>query len=258
MNIKIKLNHKFGDFEIHVDFEKDLYGCTAIFGPSGCGKTTFLRFLAGLLPTSNSYLSIYDQVLCSKNSFIPSHKRNIGFVFQTPLLFPHLDVNKNLDYAIKRRAESHQILEPQRIVELLKISQLMDKSVSQLSGGQKQKVALARALMSSPDVLLLDEPMASLDEKSKEEIFPLLNQIKSELEIPLIYVSHSKEEITQIADKVMVMKDGSFLDNAAVYELNEWAAKDKIQAEVIESDEKLTTIKIPTKSLSKLSKFLNI
>ena len=181
-------------------------GITAVAGPSGAGKTTFLRCLAGL-ERARGRLAVNDRIWQDKNFFLPTHQRPLGYVFQEASLFPHLTVKKNLEYGAKRsrrRGGHNHPIDLDRFIAILGIGHLMDRKPETLSGGERQRTALARALAANPDVLLLDEPLAALDQDRKEEILPYLQSLR-ELTLPIIYVSHAQDEIERLADTVVRM-----------------------------------------------------
>lgn len=202
----------FPDFTLDVDLTLPTQGVTVLFGPSGSGKTSLLRAIAGLVRPPGGHLTFRDQVWQSEKIFIPTHKRPIGYVFQESSLFDHLTVQQNLIYAVKRAYKpARAVLDHTNyhyIIELLDISHLRHRRPDQLSGGERQRVALARALVRKPALLLMDEPMASLDYGRKKEILTFLEHVKSELEVPLIYVSHNVDEVTRLADHLVVLDQG--------------------------------------------------
>lgn len=172
----------------------------ALSGPSGSGKTTILKMIAGLLQPDRGRLSINDEVLFDKAGQIdvPAHRRRIGFVFQDSRLFPHLSVKNNLAYGRVMNALARDRAHEAHVIELLDIGHLLERSVDDLSGGEKQRVAIGRALLAKPRLLLLDEPMSSLDEARKQDILPYLIRLGGE-GVPMIYVSHDADEIAQLA-----------------------------------------------------------
>lgn len=177
----------------------------ALFGPSGSGKTTIVEAVAGLRQPSRGTIAVAGRVLYSHERRInlPARSRRVGYVPQDVLLFPHLDVRGNVLYG---RARGGADLDG--LVELLELGGLMRRAVKSLSGGERQRVALARALMSGPDVLLLDEPMAAVDLGRRRRILDALARIRDELKVPLVYVAHSPDEVSCIADRVLVLDDG--------------------------------------------------
>lgn len=199
----------YGEFSLNVDLNLPGSGVTVLFGPSGSGKTTLLRCIAGLEKAANGYLKINGEVWQDgkRGLFIPTHKRSLGYVFQEANLFPHLSVKGNLQFGLKRSGQANGDLTP--ILELLGIGHLLDRMPDGLSGGERQRVAIARALALNPKVLLMDEPLAALDFKRKQEILPYLGRLHRELRIPVLYVTHSQQEVAQLADHLVVMADGT-------------------------------------------------
>jgi molybdate transport system ATP-binding protein len=187
-------------------------GVTALFGHSGSGKTTILRAIAGLDRHPGAYLAVNGEVWQDDSAglFLPTHRRALGYVFQEASLFPHLSVQGNLDFA-RKRAASSDAQHLAQAVELLGIGHLLGRRSTDLSGGERQRVAIARALLASPRLLLLDEPLASLDAKRKEEVLPYLERISTELDIPMLYVSHSAEEVARLADHLVLLDAGQVL-----------------------------------------------
>jgi molybdate transport system ATP-binding protein len=184
-------------------------GVTALFGPSGSGKTTFLRLVAGLeRPDSGQvYLDGHAWTDTATGINLPVHRRPIGYVFQDARLFPHLTVAQNLAYAEKRAGEGS--IPMKRVIDLLSLGELLDRAPGRLSGGQKQRVAIGRALLSAPRLLLMDEPLASLDEESKAAIIPFIVSVHRELAIPMLYISHSLPEVARLADYVALIGAGT-------------------------------------------------
>jgi molybdate transport system ATP-binding protein len=208
-----------GNFLLDIDINIPTDGVTALFGPSGSGKTTLLRCLAGLEKTPQGQVSIGSTVWQKSTVFTPTHKRSVGYVFQDHNLFEHLSVTDNLLYGFNRTPKSKQLITFNQVVSLLGLEQWLNTMPGQLSGGQKQRVAIARALLTSPLLLLMDEPLASLDMQGKHEILPYLNNINSELNIPIIYVSHSPDEVLRIADEMILLDKGKVLAQGCVNEL---------------------------------------
>jgi molybdate transport system ATP-binding protein len=179
---------------------------TALFGPSGAGKTTTLEAIAGLRRPTTGTIAVNERVLYSSASRVdvPVHQRHIGYVAQDVSLFPHLSVRRNVLYG---RREG-QRLGLATVAAMLEIDPLLDRGVAQLSGGERQRVALARALMSSADVLLLDEPLAAVDLELRRRILPYLERVRDELRVPIVYVSHARDEVYALADFVVVLERG--------------------------------------------------
>ena len=197
------------DFRLDTKFETDT-GLTALFGKSGSGKTTLINAIAGLERPDEGRIEVDGNVLFDANAGInlPPEKRRLGYVFQESRLFPHLNVSKNLAYGmtLARPAEGGQDFK--RIVELLDLGALLTRRTRTLSGGERQRVAIGRALLANPRILLMDEPLASLDAGRKAEIIPFIERLRDELLLPIVYVSHAIEEVIRVADTMVVMSDG--------------------------------------------------
>ncbi len=192
-----------------------------IYGASGSGKSTLLDLFSGLLTPDSGYLKINDKLVFSseENINIKAEKRNIGYVFQDMQLFPHMNVKDNLLYGYKLTPVDKRKFHLDEIIELLNIPELLERKVHQLSGGQKQRIALGRALLTSPDVILFDEPLASLDTGLKKQILPFLKRVFMDAEIPLIYVSHSIDEILYLTESVLVVDNGKIIGNGKFSEI---------------------------------------
>ncbi len=208
-----------GNFCLDVDFQTSALGITALFGYSGSGKTTLLRCIAGLEKPDNGRLTVNGEIWQDNKIHRPTHKRPIGYVFQEANLLDHLTVQANLDFAIKRQRQTENPIKITEVVRWLALETLLARKPAQLSGGQRQRVAIARALLTNPKLLLMDEPLASLDMASKAEILPYLEQLHSELKIPVIYVSHSPDEVIRLADKIILMANGRVLAEGPVNEI---------------------------------------
>lgn len=194
-------------FALDVDLELPGRGVTALFGVSGSGKTTLLRCIAGLERAPQGRLVVDGDIWQSDQQWLPTHKRPLGYVFQEASLFSHLSVQDNLLYGLRRaRSQSSNALD--QAIELLGIGHLLTRNPDLLSGGERQRVAIARALAVSPRLLLMDEPLAALDLQRKREIFPHLERLHRELDMPVLYVTHSPEELTRLADYLVVMENG--------------------------------------------------
>jgi len=206
MSLRLKFNLTRADFALNVDLQLPGRGVTALFGPSGCGKTTLLRCIAGLEHASGS-LMVNEHLWQDATHFVPTHQRAIGYVFQEASLFPHLSVRGNLQYGMKRASSNgNAAIDP--IIDLLGIRALLDRKPDGLSGGERQRVAIARALAVDPKLLLMDEPLAALDLKRKQEILPYLDRLQATLEIPILYVTHSPDEVVRLAHHLVVMDAG--------------------------------------------------
>jgi molybdate transport system ATP-binding protein len=207
-----------GDFALDVDLALPGRGISALFGHSGSGKTTCLRAMAGLERAPRGYFSIgqgdWHEVWQDESQalFVPVHRRALGMVFQEASLFAHLSVRRNMEFAQKRAAPHAADRERRRalaeVAELLGIASLLERSPGQLSGGERQRAAMARALLAAPKILLMDEPLAALDMKRKLEILPYLERLHDELSIPIIYVSHSPDEVARLADHLVLLDQG--------------------------------------------------
>lgn len=213
-----------GSFRLEVDFDAPMRGITAIFGPSGCGKTTVLRCVAGLRHLAG-LLTVGGTVWQDDDAgvFRKPNQRPLGYVFQEASLFPHLSVQGNLMYGARRRAGNGRPSELgfDEVVELLGIAGLVERSVSGLSGGERQRVAIGRALLSHPRLLMMDEPLASLDEAAKEEILPYLEVLHANLAVPILYVSHDVREVARLADTMIVLSNGRNLCEGSVEDVLE-------------------------------------
>jgi molybdate transport system ATP-binding protein len=200
---------KLGAFQLSVKFQV-ARGATALFGPSGAGKTSAVNMIAGLLVPDRGSITLDDTVLfdAAKGINVPPHRRRIGYVFQEGRLFPHLSVRQNLDYGRRVSGLPRETSEFNRIVALLDIGPLLDRRPAKLSGGERQRTAVGRALLMRPRLLLLDEPLASLDNTHKREILPYLLRLRDDAGIPIIYVSHIPAEIRRIANTVVRLDGG--------------------------------------------------
>jgi molybdate transport system ATP-binding protein len=212
MNLSVSLNLKRPDFELHLK-EKGipLHGVTALMGRSGSGKSTLLRFIAGIEPESEGRLQWGDEVWHDgQHRKVPPQDRHLGMVFQDAALFPHLSVRGNLEFA-QRFAPARLNLE--EVARRCRIGHRLDFSSRRLSGGEKQRVAIARALLSAPRMLLLDEPLSSLDEATRSEVLEFLLELKRDLHLPMIYVTHSRTEASLLADRVFEIREGRWGDS---------------------------------------------
>ncbi len=192
---------------LNFQFEIDLQGITAVFGKSGCGKTSLLRALAGLEKHPGSYLKVGEEIWQQNELFIPAHQRPLAYVFQEASLFPHLNVRRNIEYGLKRIQQCDSKIPLEQIIELMELDLLLDRKTNYLSGGEQQRVAIARALAVNPSILLMDEPLSSLDQTRKDELIPYISSLNRELNIPIIYVTHSNEEIARLADQLIFIED---------------------------------------------------
>lgn len=209
-------------FSVDAKFSVPEKGVLGIFGHSGSGKTTLLRCLAGLEKNVRGRIEVNGEVWLDDNKNLSSQQRNVGYVFQEGRLFPHLTVAGNMEYGARRNVsdetEKQGGIDRDHVFELLHIGHLLDRYPHQLSGGEKQRVAIGRALLKTPRVLLLDEPLASLDDKRKQEILPYLEQLHEELSIPIIYVSHDLDEMLRLCDDILVMEQGGSIFNGNIHD----------------------------------------
>jgi len=223
-SIEAAFRGQLGTFRLDVEFVAPLRGITALFGPSGCGKTTILRCLAGLRRMPGR-LSVSGKTWQDDSSdvFLHPYQRSVGYVFQEPSLFPHLSVRDNLMYGWLRspRAGSHPALDFSEVVELMGLASLLDRSPSALSGGERQRVAIARALLAQPQLLLMDEPLAGLDQVAKEEILLYIETLHEKLSVPVLYVSHDLREVARLADSMLVLSAGRKVCDGPVQEILE-------------------------------------
>lgn len=203
---------QLGDFSLDVAFESD-GRVTGLFGASGTGKTSLIAMIAGLLAPDRGRIAIDNDILDdpAKGIHVPAHRRRIGCVFQDARLFPHLDVAENLDYGRRMNGLPRDAAYTARIETLLDIAPLRARRTGQLSGGERQRVALGRALLARPRLLLLDEPLASLDDARKAEILPYLVRLRDKAGVPMVYVSHDADEMRQLATQVVMLKGGRVL-----------------------------------------------
>jgi molybdate transport system ATP-binding protein len=207
--IQARFQLAWPEFKLDVDLDLPGRGVTALFGHSGSGKTTLLRCMAGL-EKADGRLVVDGQAWQDTHHWLPTYKRPVGYVFQEPSLFAHLTVMGNLRYGL-RRTSTGQRVSLEQTVELLGIAHLLERKPDRLSGGERSRVGIARALAVSPLILLMDEPLAALDLKRKQEILPYLERLHDELDIPVLYVSHSADEVARLADHLVVMEAGRAL-----------------------------------------------
>ncbi len=208
MSIEARFLLKRDGFTLDVDINLPAQGITAIFGRSGCGKTTLLRSIAGLEKADIGSFKIGDQIWQNDTFCLPTHKRSIGYVFQEASLFDHLSIQRNLEYGLQRLHKKQRKVSLDKAISLLGIGHLLQRKPHQLSGGEQQRVAIARALAVSPAMLLMDEPLAALDMSLKQEILPYLEILQQELDIPILYVTHSRHEIALLANYLVLLEAG--------------------------------------------------
>jgi molybdate transport system ATP-binding protein len=207
--LNVAVNKRRGSFMLDAKFDLPTPGVVTLFGRSGCGKSTLVNIIAGLLDADSGRVTLDGNVLLDteRGIDVPPEDRRIGYVFQEARLFPHLNVAANLRYAAKRaRARAYVNLDA--VADLLDLKLLMDRRVHQLSGGEKQRVAIGRALLSQPRLLLLDEPLAALDTARREEVLPYLESLRDQLAIPMVYVSHNFDEVLRLATYIVLLDSG--------------------------------------------------
>lgn len=206
------IHYQRGQFQLSVALSCE-HAITGILGASGSGKSTLLKIIAGLLKPQQGYIRFDSQLLfdAEVKVCLPSHQRHIGLVFQDGQLFPHMTVQQNLLYGYRHISPEKRRFELAQVAALLEIQPLIQRKVGQLSGGEKQRVALGRAILYSPQLLLLDEPLAALDQRLKEQILPFLVRIRDEINIPMLYVTHQPAELTFLQADIRYMQDGRLL-----------------------------------------------
>jgi molybdate transport system ATP-binding protein len=210
--LSVAITHRLGGFTLDAAFDS-AGGLTALFGRSGAGKTSLVNAIAGLYRPTSGHVAVDGETLTDTASgiFVPAHRRRVGYVFQEGRLFPHLNVRQNLVYGrwfAPKAALKTPGGEFDQVVELLGIDHLLARRPANLSGGEKQRVAIGRALLARPRLLVMDEPLASLDEGRRAEIFPYIERLRDEMKMPIVYVSHSIAEVARLATTVVVMSDG--------------------------------------------------
>jgi molybdate transport system ATP-binding protein len=206
-------------FELDIECEVSARGISAIYGPSGSGKSTLLDCIAGLRrPTGESRIHFRGTPWQEAGQFTPPWERGVGYVFQDARLFPHLSVRQNLEYG-RTRSAGRDGMELERVVSWLDLEELLPREPGTLSAGQKQRVAIGRALLSAPRLLLLDEPLANLDHAASEQCLGYLQRLAGELELPMLYVSHDIEEVSQLADHLLLLEDGRLMDHGSLLDL---------------------------------------
>lgn len=217
----IRINHRQGDFRLDVAFKGSPSGVTALYGDSGAGKTSVINMVAGLMRPDEGRIAINGLCLfdSGKGIDVPPEKRRIGYVFQEGRLLPHLSVRSNLVYGMNRTPADRRFVGFDQVVDLLGIRHLLLRRPARLSGGEKQRVAIGRALLTSPAMLLMDEPLASLDAARKAEVLPFITRLSREFAIPILYVSHAMDEILNLANRIVVMENGRVLAEGGIEEI---------------------------------------
>ncbi len=219
MSLSIRLHHRFTSIEIDVAFEAPSPGVTVLFGPSGSGKSTIIASTAGLLRPDTCRIVVDGKVLSDTASgiWLAPEQRRVGLVFQDARLFPHMSVATNLRFGLRRAPQGPVRFDD--VVDLLGIGALLDRRPHTLSGGERQRVAIGRALLAQPHLLLMDEPLASLDAARRSEIMPYLTRLKTALNLPILYVTHAFEEVTQLADSIVLLDAGRLLASGPMSEI---------------------------------------
>jgi molybdate transport system ATP-binding protein len=209
MSLHVDIRHRLGAFSLDAAFETS-GRLTALFGPSGSGKTSLVNLIGGLLRPDEGRIVADGRELADTAAriFVPRHKRRIGYVFQDARLFPHMTVRQNLRYGRFFTPASARYGDVDGVVELLGLGHLLDRRPGLLSGGEKQRVAIGRALLASPRLILMDEPLASLDDRRKAEIMPYIERLRDETKVPIVYVSHSVSEVARLATDIVVLEEG--------------------------------------------------
>lgn len=219
--MEINVKRLQGEFLVNAAFRGAETGVTALFGPSGAGKTSIVNMVAGLMRPDAGRIAVNGLCLLDSGRGIdlPPERRRIGYVFQDGRLLPHLSVKSNLTYGMRRTPPARRFVGFDAVVDLLGIGHLLDRRPARLSGGEKQRVAIGRALLTSPAMLLMDEPLASLDASRKAEVLPFIMRLSREFAIPILYVSHSMDEILNLADHLVVMAAGTVAASGTLAEL---------------------------------------
>lgn len=218
--LSVRVAHDFGSFRLDAAFDAPP-GVTVLFGRSGSGKSTIVNAVAGLLRPQSARIAVDGRVLADTGAgvFLPPHRRRIGAIFQEARLFPHLTVVQNLRYGLRFAPREDDPGGFERVVDLLGIGHLLARRPGNLSGGEKQRVAIGRALLSRPQLILADEPLAALDEARKAEILPYFERLRDEIAIPILYVSHSASEVARLATTVVAIEDGRVTGQGAAADM---------------------------------------
>ena len=207
-----------GQFSLSIDDSISLQGITAVFGPSGSGKTTLLRVIAGLERNARGQVALSDTVWQDEHTMLPAHRRQVAYVFQDARLFPHLSVRDNLLFA-RRHSTRDASIELDDVVAVLELESLLSRRPESLSGGEQQRVAIGRALLTSPRLLLMDEPLSSLDAGRKREIIRYIEELPQAFRLPVLYVTHSIDEATRLADKMLLLAEGRVIAHGDITEM---------------------------------------
>src|SRR5215469_6003176 len=220
MSAEVAIRHRQGTFLLDVTFTAGR-GVTALFGPSGAGKTSIVHVLAGLTRPDRGRVVLENRIVLDTENgiFVPPEKRRAGLVFQDARLFPHMNVETNLLFGWRRMGRRADSAEIGRVIRLLGLEPLLKRAPKNLSGGEKSRVALGRALLATPDILLLDEPLANLDQARRAEILPWLERLRDIARVPIFYVSHSLDEVARLADQVVLLDNGKITGFGSVFEV---------------------------------------
>ena len=221
MSVEVSLRHEFPGFALDASFALPKPGVTALFGVSGSGKTSIVNAIAGTFHPREGRVVIGGRTVLDTGAgvFVPASARRAGYVFQDARLFPHMSVADNIRFGWRRALEKASEAEIAHVIDLLGLGHLLARRPRALSGGEKGRVALARALLSSPEILLLDEPLAALDAQRRAEVLPYLERLRDEAKLPMLYVSHSLEEVARRADDIVVVKDGRVVKQGSVFDV---------------------------------------
>jgi molybdate transport system ATP-binding protein len=219
MSFSITLEHRFPSIRLNIDFQVPSPGITALFGPSGSGKSTVINAAAGLLRPDTCRIEADGKLLADTTSgvWLPPERRRVGLVFQESRLFPHMSVDTNLRFGMRRVAPG--AIRFDDVIDLLGLGTMLDRRPHTLSGGERQRVAIGRALLAQPHLLLMDEPLASLDAARKEEILPFLTRLKTSLRVPILYVTHALDEVARLADTMVLIAAGQVLGFGPVWDV---------------------------------------
>ena len=220
MLLEVDVSKSFPGITCYAAFTLDNKQC-GVFGPSGSGKSTLMLMLAGLLKPDSGFIRLNGRTLFDREQKIslPPDQRRVGVVFQHAHLFPHLSVQRNLFYGMKRLPKEERAIDPDHLIRVLQIDQLLSRNVTKLSGGERQRVALGRTILACPQLILLDEPLSGLDGALKYQIIPQLRQVFAEFSIPMLFISHSLQELRMMTQEVLVMRQGRLEQQLATEEL---------------------------------------
>ena len=215
--LSVDISKQLGELTLEAKFESDGL-VTGLFGPSGAGKTSLVNMIAGLMTPDRGTIIRDGETLddSDRRQHVPAHRRRIGYVFQDARLFPHLDVRRNLDYGRRMNGLARDAAHEDRILSLLNIGELLDRRTAQLSGGERQRIALGRALLAKPALLLLDEPLGSLDDERKSEILLHLIRLRDEAHVPMVYVSHDASDMRLLATRIIMLRRGKMIAQGGV------------------------------------------